>query len=301
MTTATPSASLPATREWMAPRHSKIRRAVAAARTKPLGAVCGVVLVLLIGFVLIYPEVSSRRYDEGELTQRLQGTNGAHIFGTDELGRDVLTRVAVGARISLRVGFGAVLVSMLVATGLGVAATLVGGWTDAVAQRLVDAVMSFPTLLLALTIVGMFGNSTVLLIGLIGFVLGIGQSRVVRSRVLSLKEETYILSARATGASEGRVALRHILPNTVPVLIVLASFAVSQAIIIEASLSFLGFGVRPPMPSLGGMLSGSGIQYMLVAPWIAIWPGLFLSIVVFTINMVGDALRDLLDPQLRNR
>jgi peptide/nickel transport system permease protein len=259
------------------------------------------VLALLVAFVAIFPEVSAYRYDESVLLDRLEGSSARHLFGTDEVGRDVLTRVAVGARISLRVGVGAVLVSLVVSGVLGLFTTLLGGWTDTVAQRLVDAVMSFPTLLLALTVVGMFGNSTWLLIGLIGFVLGVGQSRVVRSRVLSLKQETYILSARAVGASEMRIAVRHLVPNAFPVVIVLASFAISQAIIIEASLSFLGFGVRPPMPSLGGMLSGPGLQYMLVAPWIAIWPGLFLSIVVFTINMVGDALRDALDPQMRNR
>lgn len=277
------------------------RRLTRLTRQKPLGAACAVVLLVLVLFVLVYPEVSAYAYDEPVLTSRLASSSMDHPFGTDEVGRDVMTRVAVGARISLAVGGGAVIVALCVAAILGMAAGLAGGWIDSLSQRLVDAVMSFPTLLLALTMVGIFGSSVAMLIGLIGFVLGVGQSRVVRSRVLSLREEVFVLSARATGASELRIALRHVLPNVIPVIIVLGSFSISQAVIIEASLSFLGFGVPPPMPSLGGMLSGSGLQYMLIAPWIAIWPGVFLSIVVFTINMIGDALRDVLDPQLRNR
>lgn len=277
------------------------RRLVRFAHQKPLGMACAVVLLCLVGFVVVFPEVSAYRYDEPELTSRLHSSSFDHLFGTDEVGRDVMTRVAVGARVSLTVGGGSVIVALVVASLMGMGAGLIGGWTDNLSQRLVDAVMSFPTLLLALTMVGIFGSSVPMLIGLIGFVLGVGQSRVVRSRVLSLREEVFVLSARATGASELRIAFRHVLPNVIPVLIVLGSFSISQAIIIEASLSFLGFGVPPPTPSLGGMLSGSGLQYMLIAPWIAIWPGVFLSIVVFTINMIGDAARDVLDPQLRNR
>jgi peptide/nickel transport system permease protein len=238
-------------------------------------------------------------YAESDLLQRLQAPSLAHPFGTDELGRDVLSRVAEGGRVSLGVGVGAMVVALSVATIIGVVGGYFGRAVDTGLQRLVDSVMSFPTLLIALTVAGIFGSSMPMLMLLIGMLLGISQSRIVRSRALSLRQELYVEGARAVGASDLRIILRHVVPNTIPVLIVLSSFTVSSAIIIEASLSFLGLGVPPPRPSWGGMLSGSGLQFMILAPWIGLFPGIVLSIVVFSANIVGDAVRDVIDPRMR--
>lgn len=229
----------------------------------------------------------------------LQGTSWSHFFGTDNFGRDVFSRVVYGARTSLYIGFGAVLVGLGFATLVGVLSGYLGGWWDAVVQRFVDAAMALPWLVLLMSMMALLGpgkTNTVLVVGLLTVS---GTSRVVRSSVIRIKGNQYVEAARAVGCSTPRILTRYILPNIVPELIILASVGVGAAIIAESSLSFLGFGVVPPEPSWGYMLGIEGRRFQLVAPWLSIFPGAAIALCVFAFNMLGDALRDVLDPRLR--
>jgi peptide/nickel transport system permease protein len=238
-------------------------------------------------------------YDEADIFSRLKPPSGAHWLGTDNLGRDVLSRVIFGARVSMLVGVGGVALGLLGATVVGLASGYFGGRLDILAQRVVDAFMCFPLLLVALTIMALLGPGLVNVILTLGLVLAVRDSRVIRAAVLGVKANPYVEAARALGATHGAMIGRHILPNIFAPLIILATVNIGAVILIEAALSFLGFGVPPPRPSWGGMLSGAGLVHMLRAPWLALWPGVALSLAVFGANMVGDALRDLLDPRLR--
>jgi peptide/nickel transport system permease protein len=238
-------------------------------------------------------------YDEADIFSRLKPPSGAHWLGTDNLGRDVLSRVIFGARVSMLVGVGGVALGLLGATAVGLASGYFGGRLDILAQRVVDAFMCFPLLLVALTIMALLGPGLANVILTLGLVLAVRDSRVIRGAVLGVKANLYVEAARALGATHGAMIGRHILPNIFAPLIILATVNIGAVILIEAALSFLGFGVPPPRPSWGGMLSGAGLVHMLRAPWLALWPGVALSLAVFGANMVGDALRDLLDPRLR--
>ncbi len=232
-------------------------------------------------------------------SERLQPPSWTHPMGTDNLGRDILSRIIHGSRISLWVGF----LSVLIATGVGVIVGTVsayaGGTTDLVVQRFIDAVQSIPGLILALVMAVVLGPSTTTAVVAIAIVNIPSQARVVRSAVLSVAEEAYIDAARAVGCSNPRIMQLHILPNIVAPVIVLASVLFGNAIIIEAALSFLGLGTPPPAPSWGGMLSGAGRQFMEQVPTLALFPGLAISIAVLAFNLFGDMLRDILDPRLR--
>ena len=277
-------------------------------KEKPLGTVGGViVLALLIAGIfadlswLGLPEVGLAPYGQNELhlTDRLSPPSTQYLLGTDNLGRDVLSRVIYGARISIFIGLGATALMALVSGTIGLTSGFLGGKVDLIVQRFVDAWMCFPMLFILLTVMAIVGGGIIQIILVLGITGGIGGSRVSRSAVIAIKANMYVEAARAIGVPTGRILTRHILPNIMPIVIIGISISIGGIILSEASLSFLGFGIPPPTPSWGGMLSGTGRRYMLVAPWMMLWPGLALTTVVFGLNMFGDAIRDILDPRLR--
>lgn len=267
---------------------------------KPLGVI-GLCIILIFLFTGIFADfLAPYGYNECNPADRLSPPGGAYILGTDNLGRDLLSRVIYGARISMFVGLGATALEVIVALFLGILSGFLRGKFDLIMQRFVDAIMCFPHMILAMTVISITGPGIIQLIFVLGLVGGIGRgTRVTRSAVLRISEMMYIDAARAMGAPNWRIMLKHIFPNIVPPTIILFSTSIGFVILAEASLSFLGFGVPPPFPSWGGMLSTKGLEYMLSAPWMAVWPGLALGFVVFGINMLGDALRDILDPRMR--
>lgn len=287
------AATLPRTRPWY------VDVWIQMLRRKPLGTVGGVIVVVMLAAALLADVLTPYGFAETNLRERFVFSSGSHWLGTDQLGRDVMTRLLYGARISLYVGFGAITLASLLATALGIFCAYFGGRVDLYLQRGVDAWMAFPGLLLLMTIMSLLGPSVLNITVVLGVAAGIRDSRVIRGIALSIKEHTYIESTRALGSGHLRVALAHILPNVMPTVIVIATTGLSTVILTEAALSFLGLGVPPPHPTWGGMLSLAGLDHMYQAPWLAIWPAVALSLAVFGFNMLGDALRDLLDPRLR--
>jgi peptide/nickel transport system permease protein len=268
-------------------------------RDKPLGAAGGVMLLLFLVVGLTAQWIAPYGYNEIAPLERLRPPSWEYWFGTDNLGRDVLSRIIHGARVSMLVGFGGVGLGLLGALVVGLLSGYFGGLIDVGVQRVVDAFMCFPLLLVALTIMALLGPGLANVILTLGLVLAVRDSRVIRGAVLSVKANLYVESARSLGASHGVIIRRHVLPNIFAPILILATVNLGAVILIEAALSFLGFGVPPPRPSWGGMLSTAGVVHMLRAPWLALWPGVALSLAVFSANMLGDALRDILDPRLR--
>jgi peptide/nickel transport system permease protein len=266
---------------------------------KPLGAIGGALVLLLLLVAAFAPLLAPYPYDVGDAAVRLQGPSLAHPFGTDANGRDMLSRIIWGARISVTVGFGAVAISTLLAVTVGIVSGYFGGWIDLSVQRLVDIWISFPALVLLISLVAVAGPGLWSVTAILGILLAPGTSRVVRSAVISIRHLPYIESASCIGAGHVRVILKYLLPNVFAPIIVLATVQLGTAILAESTLSFLGYGVPPPHPAWGGMLSGTGRAFMLQSPWLSIWPGLAISLAVFGFNMLGDALRDELDPRLR--
>ena len=269
-------------------------------RTKPLGAFGGFLVLILVLAAFLAPWITSFPPNEilGEKNIILPPSS-THFFGTDPLARDLFSRIIYGARISLQVGFGAVLLSIFISTVVGVLSGYFGGIIDTVFQRIADAIMSIPWLIFLLSFMAVMGPGLGNLIIGMGIIGSATSSRVIRGAVISIKEGEYFLAARATGCKRRVILLHHVLPNVAAPIIVLATLGLGNVILAEAALSFLGLGVPPPAPSWGRALSGEGLQYMLQAPWLAIFPGLAISIAVFGFNMLGDALRDLLDPKLQ--
>lgn len=287
--------------EALRPRPRLGQSLLRAARRKPLGAISLVLILLMLllalgaGYIAAYdPNVSFR----GHI---LEGPSLRFLMGTDNYGRDILTRIIYGSRVSLSVGFAAVAVGTLGGGLIGMFSGYFEGRVDLTLQRFMDALMSLPSIILALTIVAAVGP------GLFNVMLAIGIShiprdnRVVRSAVLSEKQNVYVEAARCIGCGTPRILLRHILPNVTAPIIVIATVSLANAILAEATLSFLGVGVPPPHPSWGGMLSQDARRYMLAQPWMALWPGVAISLAVLGWNLLGDALRDLWDPRLRGR
>ena len=268
-------------------------------REKPLGTASGIIILIFI-FVAIFADVlAPYPYREIHLADILKAPSAQYLLGTDHLGRDLLSRILYGARISLTVGLAATALNVLVAVLVGGASGFLGGKLDLAVQRFVDAWMAFPGLLLLLTIMSIAGQGLLQIIVVLGIAGGIGGSRVLRGAVIGIKENDYFLAARAIGSPGAATLMRHVLPNIMPVMIIIFSISVGGVIITEASLSFLGFGLPVKVPSWGGLLSREGRQFMEVAPRLALWPGLALTITVYCLNMFGDAMRDLLDPRLR--
>jgi peptide/nickel transport system permease protein len=268
-------------------------------KEKPLGTFCGMILLLLI-FVAIFADVlAPYPYKEMHLIDRLQGPSAQYLLGTDQAGRDLLSRLIIGARISVLVGLAATVLNVVIAVLIGGTSGFLGGKLDLAVQRFVDAWMAFPGLLLLLTIMSIVGKGLPQIIVVLGVAGGIGGSRVIRSAVIAIKENDYFLAARAVGTPTSQILNHHVLPNIMAPVIIIFSINIGGVIMSLASLGFLGYGLPPSIPDWGGMLSREGRKYMEQAPWLALWPGLFLTIVVYSFNMFGDALRDLLDPRLR--
>ncbi|MCH7744453.1 MAG: ABC transporter permease [Chloroflexi bacterium] len=268
-------------------------------RTKPLGTISGVI-VLLFFFVGVFAGILAPfGFNEQFRGEYLTSPSLSHWLGTDNIGRDIFSRIIYGARISMIVGVVGSLTSLVVSCAIGLPTGYFGGKFDLLAQRFIDAWIVFPDLILLILLVALVGPGLWNIVFILGLTYGLGGSRSVRGAVIGIRQNAYIESAKAIGASTPRILLRHLLPNIAPFLLVLVSTRMPGMMLAEAGLSFLGLGVPPPTPSWGGMLSGAGINYMYAAPLLSIWPGLALSIVVYSSNMLGDALRDLLDPKLR--
>jgi peptide/nickel transport system permease protein len=268
-------------------------------REKPLGAAGGVLLVLMLLAAVFADVLAPYGFNQISLRERLADPSWKHWFGTDNLGRDVLTRCLYGARLSVIIGCSAALLATVISAAIGIVSGYVGGKLDLAIQRFVDAWMSFPDLVILIVVVSVLGPGMTQTIFTLGLLLGIGGSRIVRSAVVSVRENMYVHAAQSLGASSWRILARHILPNVMPPLIVLFTTRVGTVILAESGLAFLGLGVPPPAPTWGGMLSGAGRNYMFDQPWLAIAPGLCLTLVVYATNVFGDALRDLLDPRMR--
>ena len=268
-------------------------------KEQPLGSGGGIVVLLLILVAIFADAVAPYEYLEIHLADRLTGSSAAYPLGTDHLGRDLLSRIIYGARLSLIVGLSATAVNVVVAVLIGGTSGFFGGRLDLVVQRFVDGWMAIPGLLLLLTIMSIVGKGMPQLILVLGISGGIGGSILIRGAVIDIKENAYFQAVEVIGASKWRTFIGHVLPNIMPVVIIVFSINVGGVISREASLSFLGFGLPPDVPSWGAMLSREGRQYMQQGPWLALWPGLCLTIVVYSLNMFGDAVRDLLDPRLK--
>ena len=268
-------------------------------KEKPLGTVGGIITLILILVAIFADVLAPYPHDEIHVVDRLQGSSAQYMLGTDQLGQDLLSRIIHGARVSLTVGLAATALNVLIAALIGGTSGFLGGKVDLAAQRFVDAWMAFPGLLLLLTIMSIVGQGLLQIIVVLGVTGGIGGSRVIRGAVVGIKENDYFLAARAVGTPTRQILIRHVLPNIMAPVIIIFSINIGGVIIAEASLSFLGYGLPFEIPSWGGMLSREGRLYMEMAPWLAFWPGIFLTIVVYSLNMFGDAVRDLLDPRLR--
>ena len=268
-------------------------------RRKPLGAAGGLIVVGLVALALFGDRIAPYDYDETIAGARMRPPSARFWMGTDNLGRDVWTRVVFGARVSMTVGFGAVLLGTALATLIGVTSGYFAGGYDTVVQRVVDAWQAFPFLIIVLSLMAVLGPGRLNVILALGVAGAAGASRVIRSATVAVIGSAYVEGARALGCGHLRILARHVLPNVAAPIIILATIGLGSAILAESALSFLGFGVPPPYPSWGGMLSGSGRSYMYQAPWMALWPGAAISLAVYGFNMLGDALRDVLDPRLR--
>jgi peptide/nickel transport system permease protein len=278
-------------------------RALAAlgrfARRKPLGALGGLIVLGLLAMALFAEAIAPYGYDETIRGARMRPPGAAHWLGTDNLSRDMWSRIVYGARVSMTVGLLTVALAVVLATALGITSAYFGGLWDLLVQRVVDAWLSFPYLVIILSIMAVVGPGLLNVVLSLAVLLAATNSRVIRGATLAVMANTYVEAARALGCNHARLIVRHILPNVAATLIILATIGLGAVILAEAALSFLGFGVPPPYPSWGAMLSGSGRTYMFRAPWMAIWPGVAISLAVFGFNMLGDALRDVLDPRLR--
>ena len=268
-------------------------------KEKPLGLASGIIILIFI-FVSIFADVlAPYPYYEVHFADRLTGPSAQYLLGTDQLGRDFLSRIIYGARISFGVGLSVTALDVVVGLLIGGISGFLGGKVDLAVQRFVDAWMAFPGLLILLTIMSLVGRGLPQIIVVLGIAGGVAGSRVVRGAVIGIKENDYFLAARAIGSPTTATLMRHVLPNIAPVIVIIFSISVGGVILSVASLSFLGYGLPPQIPDWGGLLSREGRQYMEQAPWLALFPGLALTITVYCLNMFGDAMRDLLDPRLR--
>ncbi len=285
--------------EWVRQRPGRWSSIARVARKKYLGTVGFFVAVSFLSIAILGPWIAPYDPLAVHTESALNAPGGAYWLGTDELGRDILSRLIYGSRISLQVALGAVTLSTLIGTTIGLTSAYFLGKYDLIMQRFIDALQSFPSLVLAMVMVATLGSSVLNVMLAIAVTTIAGKARLVRGAALSVKQNQYVDGARASGGGALRIMLQHILPNIWAPIIVYFSLSLGAAIIRESSLSFLGLGPPPPNPTWGSMLSGSARNYMSSAPWMAIAPGLCITFVVLSFNLLGDALRALLDPRLR--
>lgn len=272
-------------------------------RGSPIGLVGAGILLLLALLAIVGPYTGLPSPTQTALAARMQPPTigltglGAHPFGTDQLGRDLLSRMVHGSRVTLIVGLTSIVLGALIGVALGMLAGFLGGWTDRILMRIVDMQLSIPLTLLALMVVAMLGPSLQNLIVILALTSWVRYARIVRGQVLALREREFVMSARSAGASLTRILARHILPNVVTPILVVGTLELARVILLEASLSFLGMGVQPPSPSWGRMLA-EGRTYIATAWWISTFPGLAIVLTVLSINFVGDWLRDRFDPRM---
>jgi peptide/nickel transport system permease protein len=278
-----------------------IRWCLIFARRKPLSAFGAVVIVTLCLLVYFGPFLLTTSPYVGVLRDHLQAPSTSHILGTDEQGRDLLTRTLYGGRTSMAVGFGGAFFATLAGTTIGLISGYTGGKVDLFIQRVMDALMSLPPIILLMVLASVLTPSLKTVVFAISILFAPSVGRVMRSAVLTVKEEPYVEAAHSLGASSGRVMVRHILPNVIAPMIIILSIGVGGAIITEAALGFLGLSVGPPKPTWGNMLNAGAQSYMEQAPWLAIVPGVAIAMMVFAVNLFGDGLRDMLDPRLRGK
>ncbi len=271
------------------------------ARRKPLGAIGGVIVIAMLLMTIFAEHIAPYAYDETIPGARMKAPSMAFWLGTDNLGRDMWSRIVYGARISVTVGFASIGIGILLAGVIGITSGYFGGAYDIVLQRLVDAWMSFPYLVIILSVMAVLGPGLLNVVLSLAVIVAAINSRVIRGATIAVAQNVYVEAARAMGCGHLRILIWHILPNVTATIIIVATIGLGGVILAESALSFLGFGVPPPYPSWGAMLSGSGRTYMFRAPWMAVWPGVAISLAVFGFNMLGDALRDVLDPRLRGR
>ena len=270
-------------------------------RRQPLGALGGRVVILMIAAALFAPQIATHDPEINDFGAMLEAPSLAHIFGTDEFGRDIYSRIVHGARTAMLVGFTAAICGSTIGLLIGVTSAYFGGWVDIIVQRVVDVLIAFPSIILALAIVIILGRGVGPVIIAITIPMIPTCARVVRSSALAVREIPYVDAARAMGFGHARIVLRHISPNIMaPYLIMLTTF-LGAAILAEASLSYLGLGVQEPTPAWGLMLKSGAEEYAESAPWAVIFPGVAITLAVFGFNLFGDAMRDVLDPKLRSR
>ncbi|MBI2217820.1 MAG: ABC transporter permease [Candidatus Rokubacteria bacterium] len=294
-----------ATGQWPAARTraGAVRRALSGAgrfcRRKPLGALGAVIILALLLMAGFAEWIAPYAYDEQIPGARLRAPGRDFLLGTDNISRDIFSRIVHGARVTVTVSFATVFIANVLAAAVGITSGYFRGRYDICVQRVVDAWQSFPFLIIILSLLAVLGPGMPNIIVSLSILVAAAASRVIRGATLSVVENAYVEAARAIGCGHVRIMARHILPNVAGTIIVLATIGLGGIILAESALSFLGYGVPPPHPSWGSMLSGSGRTYMYSAPWMAVWPGVAISLVVFAFNMLGDALRDVLDPRVR--
>ncbi len=264
-------------------------------------AIGGLITIILIFLIAIFAFLLAP-YDPGktDVSKKLKPPSLEHFLGTDQLGRDVFSRMLFGSRISLSVGFVAVAISIFIGILVGAIAGYYGRWVDSILMRFVDIMLCFPSFFLILTVVALLGPSLFNVMVVIGITSWMGTSRFVRAEFLSLRERDFVQAARSLGVKDRRIISRHILPNALAPVFVTATLDVATAVLVEAGLSFLGFGVQPPEPSWGNILT-EGRTYIFDAWWLTVFPGLAILITVLSFNLLGEGLRDTLDPRLRGR
>ena len=295
MTAVVPTEAMPAS------TRSMLRIVGRFCRRQPLGTFGLVLVLVMFAAGMLAGWIAPFDPEENDFNAMMEAPSWLHLLGTDQLGRDIFSRLVYGARTALIVGFSAAIVGGLLGLVLGVASAYFGGWFDLVFQRVLDVLMAFPLIILALAVVAVFGTGVFNVIVAITIPLVPRCGRVVRASALAVREVPYVDAARALGFSHARIVLRHMVPNVVAPFLILLSAFVGQAILAEASLSYLGLGVQEPVPAWGLMLQGGAEEYATTAPWIAVFPGLAIMLTVLGISLFGDALRDAIDPKLRDR